>query len=111
GDAGRDDLAGVVELEHVAGAEVAGQAPESDPEALRPVDEAGDALAGARGVTLSEGSGDLSQLLDRVGYVQAEAVQPVLPDQDAITGQRLLERHAVQVPIDTSSVERLLFDL
>src|SRR5699024_7408323 len=48
GGAGGDDLpGGLVPLEGLAGAEVAGQRAEADLEALLAVDEAGDGLAGA----------------------------------------------------------------
>src|SRR5699024_6537921 len=58
-----DDLpGGLVQLERLAGAEVAGQRAEADQEALLTVDEAGDGLTGARGVALGEGLGDLTQV-------------------------------------------------
>src|SRR5699024_3847209 len=109
--AGRNDLAGVVELELVPGTEIAGQDPEGELEAFRPVYESRDAGPGARGVALSEGSGHLAQILDRVGNLKAEAVQPVLPDQYAVTGHRLLEGDAVQVAIDTRTLDCFLLDL
>src|SRR5699024_8200268 len=99
-----------VPLEGLAGAEVAGQRAEADLEALLAVDEAGDGLAGAGGVALGEGLGDLAQILDGVRDVEAELVQPVLAHQHAVAGEGLLERDAVEHPVETGRLDGLRVD-
>src|SRR5699024_6114728 len=49
--------------------------------------------------------GVLEEVLEGMGHLEAQAVQPVLAHEHPVTGQRLLEGHAVEDPVQSRGLD------